>query len=133
MARIPSLGVGEPQAGEPAATGPPVALLGAAAWKPWTVALAFTGAVGLALAGRAIVTTGSGDGASALLGVGLALIVLGIATVAMALVLANAHVRPTAADFGLRRPQLGRAIGLLLAVWIGFTVATVLWLSLIHI
>jgi len=73
--------------------------------------------------GRAARSTG------ALLGVGIALIVLAVASVGVALLLANMHGRPSAADFGLRRPPLKRAIGLLLAVWIGFTVVTVLWIS----
>lgn len=37
------------------------------------------------------------------------------------------HGRPTAADFGLRRPPLARSVGLLLAVWVGLTAVTVLW------
>ncbi|HVF79811.1 MAG TPA: hypothetical protein VNA28_16055 [Solirubrobacteraceae bacterium] len=83
----------------------------------------------LALAGRAIVATGAGDDTGALLGVGIALILLDVATVGVALLLANLRGKPSAADFGLRRPPLGRAIGLLLAVAIGFTVAAVLWAS----
>jgi len=126
VARIPSSGVGQPLFGEPAAPVPPH---GAAAWKTWTVALAFIAAVALALAGRAIVAIGSGDSTGVLLGVGIALILLSVASVGVALLLAKMHGKPSAADFGLRRPPLGRAIGLLLAVWIGFTVATVLWVS----
>ncbi len=106
---------------------------GAAAWKPWTVGLAFIAVVALALAGRAIVATGSADSTGALLGVGIALIVLAVASVGVALLLANRHGKPSAADFGLRRPPLGRAIGLLLTVWIGVTVATVLWLSALEL
>ena len=123
MARTPPSVVGQPRAGEP--EGP----RGAAAWKPWTVGLAFIAVVALALAGRAIVPAGSGEGNTALLGVGIALILLDVATVGVALLLANLHGKPSAADFGLRRPPLGRAIGLLLAVGIGFTVAAVLWVS----
>ncbi|MCA1697480.1 MAG: CPBP family intramembrane metalloprotease, partial [Actinobacteria bacterium] len=63
------------------------------------------------------------------LGVGIALILLNVATVGVALLLANRYGKPSAADFGLRRPRLGRAVGLLLAVGIGFTVASVLWVS----
>ncbi|CAN5761036.1 hypothetical protein BH20ACT14_BH20ACT14_12060 [soil metagenome] len=64
---------------------------------------------------------------SPLLGTGIALILLSVASFGLALFLANMHGRPTAADFGLRRPPLARSIGLLLAVWVGLTVATVLW------
>lgn len=91
--------------------------------------MAFIGVVGLALVGRAIVTTVTGDSVGALLGVGIALVLLSVASVGMALLLANTHGRPTAADFGLRCPPIGRAIGLMLAVWVGLTVATVLWVS----
>ena len=104
---------------------------GAAAWKPWTVGLAFIAVVALALAGRAIVATGSGDSTGALLGVGIALILLDVTVVGVALLLANLHAKPSAADFGLRRPPLRRAVVLLLAVWIGFTVAIVLWASML--
>ena len=100
---------------------------GAAAWKPWPVGLAFIAAVALALAGRAIVATGSGDSTIALLGIGIALILLAVATIVVAFLLASRHGKPSAADFGLRRPPLGRAIAVLLTVWIGVTVATVLW------
>ncbi len=121
MTRTPSSVVGQPRAGEP------VSPRGAAAWKPWTVGAAFIGGVGLVLAGRAIVATGSGGSTGALLGVGIALILLSVATVGMVLLLANMHGRPTAADFGLRRPPIGRAIGLTVGVWVGLTAVTVLW------
>ncbi len=93
--------------------------------------MAFVGVVGLALAGRAIVATVKGDSTGALLGVGIALILLSVAAVGIALLLANTHGRPTAADFGLRRPPIGRAIGLTLAVWVGLTLAIVLWVSVL--
>jgi len=121
VATIPSSGVGQPPAGEPPEPVPPH---GAAAWKPWTVGVAFLGVVALALAGRATVP---GDGAGLPLGNAIALILLGVAPIGLALLLANIHGRPTAADFGLRRPPLVRAIGLLLVVWIALTAVTVLW------
>ena len=102
---------------------------GAAAWKPWTVGLAFIAAVALALAGRASIATGSDRGTAALLGIGIAQILLAVAAIGVALLLAGRHGKPSAGDFGLRRPPLGRAVALLLAVWIAFTVATVLWVS----
>jgi len=107
--------------------------VGAAAWRPWTVGVAFIAAMGLVLAGRTIVAIGSGGSSSALLGVGIVLIVLSVATVGMALLLGSMRGKPSAADFGLRRPPIGRAIGLMLAVWIGFTVATVLWVSALEL
>ena len=99
--------------------------LGAAGWQPWTVGIAVLGAFALALAGRAIVSTATGDGVDAL--VGVALIVLNAAPIALALVLAHLHRRPTAGDFALCRPPLVRATGLLVAVWLGLTALTVLW------
>ena len=105
----------------------PAPLLGAAAWKPWTVGVAFIGIVGLALAGRAIVTTHSEGSEGSLLAIGIALILLGVASIGLALFLANMQERPTATDFGLRRPPLVRAIGLLLAIGIGLTALTVVW------
>ncbi len=86
--------------------------------------MAFLGVVGLTLAGRA---TATGDGVGLPLGNAIALIALNVAPIGLALLLANMHGRPTAADFGLRRPPLRRAIGLLLAVWIALTAMTALW------
>ena len=88
---------------------------GAAAWKPWTVGLAFIAVVALALAGRAIVAAGSGESTAALLGVGMALIVLDVTVVGGALLLATRYGKPSGADFGLRRPPLKSAVGLALA------------------
>lgn len=130
MAGIPSSSVGQAQSGEPAA---PVSPHGAAAWEPWTVAVAFIAALALALAGRAVVAAGSGDSTGALLGVGIALIALNVAPIGLALLLANVHGKPSAADFGLRRPPLGRALVLLLGIWISLTVMTVLWVAALGI
>jgi len=68
---------------------------GAAAWKPWKVAIAFVAVVGLALAGRAIVAS-SGEGP--LLAIALALMLLTVAPVGLALLLANMD------DRGRHRP-----------------------------
>jgi membrane protease YdiL (CAAX protease family) len=45
----------------------------------------------------------------------------------MALLFARLAGRPTAADFGLRRPPLKRAVGLLAVVWFGFYAFSALW------
>jgi len=97
---------------------------GAAAWKPWKVAIAFVAAVGLALAGRAIVAS-SGEGP--LLGIAIALMLLTVAPVGLALLLANMDATPTARDFGLCRPRVARALALMFAVFIGLTAMFVLW------
>ena len=99
--------------------------VGAGAWKPWTAGAAFVAAVGLGLVGRAAVSTATGDGADALLGG--ALVLLTAAPIALAVLLANIHDRPTAHDFGFQRPPLRRAILLGAVVWFALTVITVLW------
>ncbi len=91
--------------------------------------MAFIGVFALALAGRAIVAAVAGEGEGVMLGGAIVLILLSVSAVAMAVLLANMHGRPTAGDFGLRRPLIGRAIALTLAVWITLTVLTVLWIS----
>jgi len=97
---------------------------GAAAWKPWKVAIAFVAAIALALAGRAIV---SGEGAIPLLGIAIASMLLSVAPVGLALLLANMDATPTARDFGLCRPRFARAVALMFAVFIGLTAVFVLW------
>jgi len=100
---------------------------GAAGWKPATVGVAFIAGLGLAIAGRAVVAIGSGNGTAGLLGVAVAMIVLALASIGVALALAGRQGRPSAADFGLRRPPLRRAVGLAVAVWIGLSALTALW------
>lgn len=89
--------------------------------------MAFLGAVTLALCGQATVATVSSDSPG--VGVAIVLILVNFAAVGVALLVAMMHARPSAADFGLCRPPLGRAIGLMLAVWVALTMATVLWVS----
>jgi len=128
MAGKPQAGGSLPAFSEPAATR---ALGGvAAAWKPWTAGVAFVAAVALALPGRAIV---SGDGAGALAGIAIAFAVLSAAPVGLALLLAHLHAPPAAADFGLRRPPLARAIALSIVVWIGLAALMVLWVGALGI
>ncbi len=83
--------------------------------------------MGLVLAGRAIIATRSEGSEGSLLAIGIALILLNLAPIGLVLLLANRQGRPTASDFGLRRPPLGRSIGLVIAGWIGLNVLTVLW------
>ena len=128
MANTPSSDVYRPRSGNPAAPGPPgVPSRGAGAWKPWTVGAAFVAAVGLALAGRATVTTATGDGTDALLGG--ALVLLTAAPIALAVLFASLHGRPSAHDFGFHRPPLRRAISLATAVWLALTALTFLWIA----
>lgn len=83
--RALQISVGQPSGAD--ATAPERSpALGAAGWQPWTVGIAVVGgAFALALAGRGIVSTATGDGVDAL--VGVALIALGIeGTVSMIVV-----------------------------------------------
>ena len=100
--------------------------LGASAWKPRRVLIAFVATIALALAGRAIV---AGEGAIPLLGIAIALMLLTVAPVGLALLLANMDATPTARDFGLVRPPLRRAISLATVVWFALTALTVLWVT----
>lgn len=131
VASTPHSDVCGPRSVGPAAPGPPgqpgVPSLGAGAWKPWTAGVAVIAAFGLALAGRATVSTATGDGVDALLGG--ALVVLTAAPIALAVLLANLHGRPTAHDFGFHRPPLRRAISLATVVWFALTALTVLWVT----
>jgi uncharacterized protein len=126
MAETAPPAVGQPSGADVTAPEPSLAF-GAAEWQPWTVGAAVVGAFALVLAGRGIVSTAAGDGLDAL--AGLALIVLNAAPIGLALILANLHGRPTARDFALFRPPLLRAIGLVVAVWLGLTALTVLWVA----
>lgn len=125
----PSSG-GDPPSARPAS---PLPVNGAAAWRPWATAVACIGAFGLALAGRAVVTAVAGESDVVLLGGAIVLILLSISSIAMAVLLASMHGRPTAADFGLRRPPIGRAIALTLVLWITLTGLTVLWISALRL
>ncbi len=90
--------------------------------------MAFVAAFGLALAGRAIV---SGAGEGPLFGIAIALMLVSAAPVGLALLLARMDDTPTARDFGLRRPRLGRALALMFAVWLGLTALFVLWVQVL--
>jgi membrane protease YdiL (CAAX protease family) len=104
---------------------------GARAWPPWTsFAALFTGLVttiiGSAIVAAASGTAGSLDDPPPGLNIALTLF-QNIALVSAAVLFARLAGRPTAADFGLRRPPLKRAAALLAAVWIGFYVVSALW------
>lgn len=126
MAESASPAVGQPSRADVEA---PARLraLGADGWQPWTVAVAVVAAFALGLGGRGIVSSATGDGVGAV--VGATLMVLNAAPIALALILANLHRRPTAGDFALRRPRLVRAIGLMGGVWLGLTALTILWVE----
>jgi membrane protease YdiL (CAAX protease family) len=129
----PSLEQAE-QPPRPATSHAPQRRSGAAAWAPWTsIAALFAGLVATVL-GSAIVAIASGT--SDQLddpppGVNIALTLFqNLALFGAAVGFAFLVRRPSAADFGLRRPlQIRRAIGLLAAVWAGFYALSALWVS----
>jgi membrane protease YdiL (CAAX protease family) len=127
----PSLEEPDPPPGSPVASlfgGP--RRTGAAGWPPWTALAALFGGLVATLVGSAIVVAASGSASleDPPAGINIALTLLqNLALVGTALLFARLAGRPTAVDFGLRRPQLKRAIGLLVAVWIGFYVISALW------
>jgi membrane protease YdiL (CAAX protease family) len=67
------------------------------------------------------------DGGDPRLGVVIALILLSLAQVAVVILFASRQGRPTAADFGLVRPPLARATGLVVAVLVAASVLSVAW------
>ncbi|CAN5226011.1 hypothetical protein BH20ACT5_BH20ACT5_15030 [soil metagenome] len=68
------------------------------------------------------------DGGDPRLGVAVALIFLTVSAAGVAILFASLQGRPTAADFGLRRPPLLRATGLVIAVWGAVIALTIAWL-----
>jgi membrane protease YdiL (CAAX protease family) len=123
----------------PATRHAPERRAGAAAWAPWTsVAALFAGLV-LTVIGSAIVAVASGTTGSLNdppPGVNIALtlfqnIALVGAAVGFACLLGG---RPRAADFGLvRPPNVRRAVGLLVAVWVGFYVLSAIWVTALNL
>jgi membrane protease YdiL (CAAX protease family) len=137
----PSLGEPDPPRDPPPAA--PVASLfagprrsGAAGWAPWTALAALFAGLVATIIGSGIVAVASGtsslDDPPPGLSVGLTLM-QDVALVGAALLFAALAGRPTAVDFGLRRPPMKRAVGLLVAVWFGFLAFSYLWVSLLSI
>ena len=103
---------------------PPRALpVGATLWKPQTAWVAIAVGFGITVGARSIVR----DGGDPRLAVAVALIVLTLAPVGVVLLFASRHERPLAADFGLRRPPLARATGLVIAVLGATLVLSAVW------
>ena len=132
---IPPPGLDEsnptPPPAEPTASRGGAKSAGAAGWPPWTaLAALFTGLV-TTIIGGSIVAAASGTAGSLdnpPPGVSIALTLFqNLALVGAAILFSRLAGRPTAPDFGLRRPPLKRAVGLLAAVWIGFYAASALW------
>jgi membrane protease YdiL (CAAX protease family) len=105
--------------------GPPssVTLGRAPAWRPRTAWVSVAVCLAIGVGARLIVR----DGGDPRLGVVIALILLSLAQVAVVILFASRQGRPTAADFGLVRPPLARATGLVVAVLVAASVLSVAW------
>jgi len=103
---------------------PPRAVpVGATRWRPQTAWVAIAISFGITVGARSIVRSG-GDPR---LAVAVAMIALTLAPVGVVLLLASHHERPRAADFGLRRPPLALATGLVIAVLGATLVLSAVW------
>jgi len=121
-----------PQPGTATAFGP----RGSAGWRPWTAWAALLTGFGITVMGGVIVaiaaTAMGGSASDPSAGVSLGLTFFqNFALIGAALFFATMVGRPRAQDFGLRRPRLGSAFGLLLAVWAGFFVFSGAWVTLL--
>jgi len=140
---IPPPGYDEPTAPAPPDApwpGTPTAAraAGRAGWRPWTAPAAILTGLGLTIFGGMIValvtaaTGGSVSDPSPGVNIGLTFF-QNLALVAAALFFARLAGRPTGADFGLRRAPIGRCIGLVLAVLVGFYVFSLGWGTALHL
>jgi len=132
---IPPPTVGEPR---PATRVPPAPGAGMRAWAPWTsIAALFAGLV-VTVLGSTVVAVISGTTSDLkdpppAVSLGLTLF-QDMALVGAAIGFACLVRRPTRADFGLvRPPRIPRAIGLLVAVWVGFYAISALWVALLDL
>lgn len=102
-------------------------------WPPWLSIAAFAAGYGATIVVGIIAITVSGAfGASTSdppPGLNIALTVIqNAALIGAAYFFAALSGRPSASDFGLRRPQrIKHSVGLLFAVWIGFFAASAIW------
>jgi HAD superfamily hydrolase (TIGR01549 family) len=107
-------------------------------WPPWTAPIALVAALVVAFLGGAIVSVfvlafgGEVDDfpPGALMA---ATLLQDIGFVAAAIIFARMTTRPLARHFGLRPTRVGRAIGLMFAVYIGFIVLSAVWTQLIDL
>jgi membrane protease YdiL (CAAX protease family) len=111
-----------------------VRLPGRAGWQPWTAWAAILTGFGTTVMGSivvAIVATAMGasvEHPSPGVNIGLTFF-QDLALIGAALLFAHRSGPPTAVDFGLRRPPLARAVGLMLAVWAGFYGVSAIWVA----
>jgi membrane protease YdiL (CAAX protease family) len=121
----------QPAEPQPATTTQP-RVAGLAGWRPWTAWAAILAGFGLTIFGGMVVAIGAAasgaDVGDPSPGVNIGLTLFqNIALFSAALLFARLAGRPAAVDFGLRRPPIPRAIGLLLGVWFAFYAASAVW------
>jgi len=107
---------------------------GRAGWRPWTAWAAILTGFGATVFGGmlvAIVATIMGASVSdPSPGVKIGLTFFqNLALIGAALLFASMTGRPAGPDFGLRRTRLWRAVGLLLAIWVGFYAVSAVWVA----
>ncbi|MEA2156117.1 MAG: protease family protein [Solirubrobacteraceae bacterium] len=107
---------------------------GAASWAPWTSLAALFAGLVVTVVGSTIVAVATGNTSDLKdppPGVNIALTLFqNVALISAAVGFAFLAKRPSAADFGLRRPlQLRRAVWLLAAVWAAFYAFSALWVT----
>jgi hypothetical protein len=134
MTSIPPPGLDHPDRQARRSEAPPAesAATGVRGWKPWTSLAALAVGFGATtLVGAVVIVGAAAFGASAANpppGVNIALtLVQNLALLGAAYLFARLAGRPAASDFGLRPAPLGRCVGLLVAVWIGFFVLSAIW------
>jgi membrane protease YdiL (CAAX protease family) len=134
---------GPPSSDEPEAASARAAIaprpVGRAAWAPWTALVALLSGFGIAILGTgiiAVVAVAAGYSMKPHPPAGVNIVgvlVQDVGFIFAALVFAQLAGRPTAADFGLLRTPIGRAIGWMLAVGIGFVAFGAIWTKLLSL
>jgi len=114
---------------------------GAASWRPWTAWVALisgfgaTAVAGVFVAIIVVLTSGSSTTEDFSPGVNLGLTLFqNAALLGAAFLFARiSGGRPSAEDFGFVKPRLGRAIGLLVVVWLSFLAISAIWALALHL
>lgn len=136
----PSTGPAHPAEPDAPREGTPTELspAGSAAWKPWSAPLAllvwFAATLVLTIV-IALVAAAMGHSLDdPPPGVNIAgTFAQDLAMIGAALLFAFMVSRPTGADFGLVRTPVGKAIGAMIAIWVGFITFSLLWRTAISL
>jgi membrane protease YdiL (CAAX protease family) len=125
-----------PPPAQPRAT--PARLGGSAGWKPWTAPVTLVVWFGITMVLSAILALASAAMGNSLKhpppGVNIAAtFAQDFAMIGAALAFAHMAGRPRGADFGLLRTPLAKAIGAMVAIWIGFIGVSLAWKAAISL